>query len=544
MKKFSTYCKKLKVIIKAICFLVIGIGLFCVCEKVFIYKYYWPVDTAYFTKSIMNLYHEDENIDVLAAGTSHMVDGFVPLDLYERDGIISYNIASYSQPIEMSYYLLKEAAKRNQIKVFVYDVGSLVSKQMWWGPVMDSVPLSFDKIEMALNISSKNDDVTFWEVIFPILREHVRWKELSRTDFEIYHQSPLYSKGYSLYTDADWAKYTAEEMNRIDAFLRESELCGYEFSDGEYIATEENITDQIVVSEENMEWLLKMRDLCNEEGIEFLCAKVPCVYHPELYGSAWTLEKSDCVKDICKKNNIMFCDMLYDVDLKINESTADYVDGGLHLNYSGAQKVTEYLGQYLTDHYSLPKRNNAEWDYDLKIYQKVRQLALLQLDFDFASYINRVANEFQDTVILIAASDDMAAGLSEDDIKLLQVMGLQTDFRDKINDSYVALIDHGAVKYEKLSNRKIEYTGTVNGIPFYIESSGYYTGAKASIIISGIEYAVNGRGMNIVVYDDDRNLFYDSVQFDTSFETHYAERLKWAGTRSVRELEDYLTKDQ
>ena len=36
----------------------------------------------------------------------------------------------------------------------------------------------------------------------------------------------------------------------------------------------------------------------------------------------------------------------------------------------------------------------------------------------------------------------------------------------------------------------------------------------------GTEYAVNTRGMNIVVYDDSRDLVLDSVAFDTWEEVH------------------------
>lgn len=529
---------KIKVIYKIVCFWLIGVSIFVLFEKMFLYKYYWPADAAYATKTIEGMYREKENIDVLAVGTSHMMDAFIPLELYEDYGIISYNAATTSQPIKISYFLLKEAAKNNEIKIFIYDIGSLMSQQGWWGPVMDSAPLNLNKIEIALDIAKKDNEVTFGEVILPIARQHERWKTLSKTDFEIYRQKPLYSKGYNLYTEMSWAKYSVEEMNNIAASLRENEFFGCEYSNGVYSLTEGKNTEPISVSEDDLKWLIKMRDFCKEREIEFICTKIPSVYQPELYRSAWTLEKNDLAKNICSENQITYCDMLYEGETRINYET-DFVDGGIHLNYLGGRKATDYLGRYLVENYTLPKRTNAQWDSDLELYQEVRQLALLQLDFDFTSYMNRIANEFQDQVILIAVSHDMAAGLSQEDIQLLQRMGLQTDFRDKINDSYVAVIEHGAVKYENLSNRKINYSGTSGNIPFYLESAGYFSGAKASIIVNGIEYAVNGRGINIVVYDDEKNMLYDSVRFDTNSEIHYAERTA-RRTECVRNLETFL----
>lgn len=530
--------KKIGLFYKAACFFSIGVFLFYICEKILIYKYYWPVDTAYATKTIEGMYKEKENIDVLVVGTSHMMDAFIPLELYEDYGIISYNAATARQPINISYFLLKEAAKNNEIKIFIYDIGSLLSQQEWWGPVMDSAPLNLNKIEIALDIAKKDNELTFGEVILPIKRQHERWKTLNKTDFEICRQKPLYSKGYNLYTDMDWAKYSVEEMNNIAASLRENEYFGCEYSNGVYSITEGENKEPVSVSEDDLKWLIKMKDFCEEREIEFICTKIPSVYQPELYRSAWTMEKNDLAKSICSENQITYCDMLYEGETGINYET-DFVDGGMHLNYLGGRKVTDYLGRYLVENYTLPKRTNAQWDCDLELYQEVRQLALLQLDFDFTSHMNRIANEFQDQVILIAVSYDMAAGLSQEDIQLLQRMGLQTDFRDKINDSYVAVIDHGAVKYENISNRKINYSGTSGNIPFYLESSGYFSGAKASIMVNDIEYAVNGRGINIVVYDDEKNMLYDSVRFDTYSEIHYAERTA-RRTECVRNLETFL----
>ena len=54
-----------------------------------------------------------------------------------------------------------------------------------------------------------------------------------------------------------------------------------------------------------------------------------------------------------------------------------------------------------------------------------------------------------------------------------------------------------------------------DGTPFIIQSAGLAAGNYASIIVNGTEYAVNARGINIVVYDNLAKEVIDSVAFDT-----------------------------
>ena len=54
-----------------------------------------------------------------------------------------------------------------------------------------------------------------------------------------------------------------------------------------------------------------------------------------------------------------------------------------------------------------------------------------------------------------------------------------------------------------------------DGTPFILQSGGNQSSNHASIIVDGVEYAVNSRGLNIVVYDNFAHKVIDSVAFDT-----------------------------
>ena len=56
--------------------------------------------------------------------------------------------------------------------------------------------------------------------------------------------------------------------------------------------------------------------------------------------------------------------------------TTDTADGGTHLNWLGAQKVTEALGNYLLTHYDLEDHRGQDgyesWDGDAQTYRAQR----------------------------------------------------------------------------------------------------------------------------------------------------------------------------
>ena len=59
-------------------------------------------------------------------------------------------------------------------------------------------------------------------------------------------------------------------------------------------------------------------------------------------------------------------------ELKINWQTDSY-DGGDHLNLQGAEKVTDYLGEYLKENYDFSgsaagKKTEDRWNAGLKEY--------------------------------------------------------------------------------------------------------------------------------------------------------------------------------
>jgi hypothetical protein len=121
--------------------------------------------------------------------------------------------------------------------------------------------------------------------------------------------------------------------------------------------------------------------------------------------------------------------------------------------------------------------------------------------------------------IFIAVKDECAVNMNNAIMSGLQALGLKEDLRDKIQQSYITIIEGEQVIYETLAPDKttaLKNAGVLkNGTAYSLHSASLPSGNKASIIIDEFEYAVNWRGLNIVVYDNDTGRVVDSVAFDT-----------------------------
>ena len=124
-----------------------------------------------------NFYNEKKNIDNLYLGSSHVFCDIDPTILDKLNGNNNFNLATSSQLLNGTFYLLKEANRTNNLKyVYVelnYDVSTgregfksssnLISN---WRNT-DYMKLSLNWIEYAMKMS---DMARYPETIFPFLR--------------------------------------------------------------------------------------------------------------------------------------------------------------------------------------------------------------------------------------------------------------------------------------------------------------------------------------------------------------------------------------
>lgn len=145
-------------------------------------------------------------------------------------------------------------------------------------------------------------------------------------------------------------------------------------------------------------------------------------------------------------------------------------------------------------------------------------MTFTQID-DFTEYVFALFNGAENHII--SSSDaHVPSNCKKHKLELLKSLGLKTDLQKTFRHSFLEVIDRGEVKVEQSSENKLLETEYAFGKhKVKIISQGFNAAPAAispvSINIDDCEYAVNKRGLNIVVWDIKEERVIDSVCFDT-----------------------------
>ena len=120
-----------------------------------------------------------EEYDALFFGTSIVLNGIVPMQLWNDYGIKSYNLAYNGQPLDISYWQLKLAKKEN-LKFAFIDILSIPAftnaDDALLHQYLDELNFSVKKIQAVNDLAEKKYKL---ELIFPFVKFHERWRGVS-----------------------------------------------------------------------------------------------------------------------------------------------------------------------------------------------------------------------------------------------------------------------------------------------------------------------------------------------------------------------------
>lgn len=296
-------------------------------------------------------FEQKENYDVLFLGTSHVQFGVLPMELWDRYGMVSYNLSGNANQIATSYWVLENALDYTTPKLVVMDVSKIgenvkVHSTEKLHDVLDCFPLTFTKLRTISDlfypdaVDKKGNNIydKRWEFIWALQLYHNRWTELTKEDFK---PEVSVEKGAARSTMiADSVEYQLIPQND---------------------AMEENTVAQ--------EYLCRMIEDCQKRGIEVLLIYIPFAAGDDLQRAA------NSVNEISEKYGVDYINFMYEENL-INY-LVDFKDSSLtngHLNLSGARKLTDYLGSYITEKYAIPDHRQdadfSEWHCDYALYRE------------------------------------------------------------------------------------------------------------------------------------------------------------------------------
>ncbi|MFL0249352.1 hypothetical protein ACJDT4_02880 [Clostridium neuense] len=332
-----------KVIMKGLTFVIILIFIMILINSIFVVK------TSQRGKLIDGLYkYTKDNYDVVLMGSSHMNGGIDPNVLWNKYGITSYNYATGGQPIDVTYYLLKEVLKTHKNPIVVVDLYYLgltdeYGDEGYIRNVLDNMKISFNKLQAIQNCIPLKTRISY---IFPILEYHERWKELNSEDINYDPSKYYYEKGF----EAGTTQY-GKDNSKVTKTSETSEI-----------------------PKKTGEYLNKIIDLSKTQGFKLVFIDTPYDYTSVKEMKNWVKNPQKMfnkVKEIAKKNKIPVID--YNDKDKLKAIKFDFkkdMNNSSHLNVWGAYKVTEDFGEFLKQNFKLTDhRKDSEynqWNLDYK----------------------------------------------------------------------------------------------------------------------------------------------------------------------------------
>lgn len=169
-----------------------------------------------------------------------------------------------------------------------------------------------------------------------------------------------------------------------------------------------------------------------------------------------------------------------------------------------------------------------------------RELPLekLRTEENFLKYVKLLKLFAKKYCVMIVASDTPVGPdtTREMSVALLE-MGLRIDLYGKYRCAYAAMIDAGDVIFEKLDSSAIVQEITVRSKKVKLISIEYKTPiTKGLVLIDGKNYALNRRGLNIVVYDKSEEAVLDVAAFDT----YLPEAVRCTTYKNQLDLKEYI----
>lgn len=186
------------------------------------------------------------------------------------------------------------------------------------------------------------------------------------------------------------------------------------------------------------------------------------------------------------------------------------------LNRKTLDKITDR--DYLRRILSLQSKKIDELEMKLQnVCNVARTDNILNYVTDIYSYLN-VLNNIKERVGIVISVKDTSGLLYNNSIDTyMKKIGNTYNLVGKHWRSYVMLSVNGVLLYEKMNDdgESIEYKQNIGLHCVEVFSSIFKHENTARIMIDGVDYAVNRRGLNIVVFDTQNFKVIDSVVFDT-----------------------------
>lgn len=135
---------------------------------------------------------------------------------------------------------------------------------------------------------------------------------------------------------------------------------------------------------------------------------------------------------------------------------------------------------------------------------------------DLYAYLDELIKNSNHTLVCVAAKDTPGMSISNELMTKLYKLGIKVNLVDKHWCGFIAVIyNHVNICEKCLYDKTVSEEINIAEISLKMKSSPLHDGNTSEIIINNMNYSVNSRGLNFVVYDTRYQKVVDSCGFDT-----------------------------
>ena len=295
----------LKHTVRCLLFLAILLGLLLLASQIFIPKNNIMGDGMRDAMANGILTEPAGTIDALILGDSETYSSMIPLQMWRDYGQTVYCCGTPGQKLCYSMEFLEKTFRDQSPKVVILETDTIFRDFTYGDAIVQ-------RLDNAL----------------PVLSYHNRWKSLSAKDLslKVKYTYIEQSKGYQYDT-------SSQEASEVDYMKPTTKLAR--------------------VTSQNRLFVKEINEYCEERGAKLLLVSTPSTKN-------WNYMRHNTVQAIADESNIAYIDLnLLREEVPIDWKK-DSRDKGDHLNHFGAEKVSAYLGKYLSETLKLEDHRGDE----------------------------------------------------------------------------------------------------------------------------------------------------------------------------------------